>query len=92
MLSLKKVRTVIIFGSFSKGDWYKNSDIDLFIFGDEKDLNLKKYELKLGRDIQTFICKDKKELKKFNNRLIRNIVRGDFVKGDLSFLEVGING
>ncbi len=31
LLSLNKAKTVIIFGSTIKGDWYKDSDIDIFV-------------------------------------------------------------
>mgnify|MGYP001559114311 CR=1 FL=1 len=31
LASLPKARTVIIFGSFARSDWYSGSDIDLFI-------------------------------------------------------------
>ena len=35
LTTLKKAKTVILFGSFSRWDWHKDSDIDLFIFGDD---------------------------------------------------------
>lgn len=88
LLTLKKARTVVVFGSFSRGDWNKESDIDIFIYGDDDNFELGKYETKLHREIQTFVCKNKKQLKKFGPRLIRNILRGDLIKGDLRFLEV----
>lgn len=88
LLSLKKARTVIVFGSFSRGDWYKDSDIDLFVYGNADDLKTGKYESKLHRGIQTFVCRNKKELKRFGPRLVRNIIRGDLIKGDIRFLEV----
>ena len=78
--SLKKAKTIIIFGSFARADWYKESDIDLFVYG-YKTLNLRSYESRLKRDIQLFSCKNTKELKRFGSRLIRNILRGDVVKG-----------
>jgi len=88
---LKKAETVIIFGSFSRSDWYKNSDIDVFIYGDPEDLHIAPYELRLHRDIQLFICKNKKELKKYSIGLIRNIIKGNLIKGNLDFIGVGIN-
>lgn len=86
--SLKKAKTVIIFGSMSRSDWHKESDIDLFIFGNDDGLNLGKYELKLHRDIQLFTAKIKKDLKKMGSGLIRNILEGYRVKGNIDFLEV----
>jgi len=89
--SLEKARTVIVFGSFSKSDWYKNSDIDIFIYGDPEGLSITKYELKLHRDAQLFICRNKDELNNFGKGLIRNILKGNLLKGDLDFLREGTN-
>lgn len=91
LLSLKKVNTIILFGSFVRWDWHKYSDVDLFVFGDLDGLNLGKYELKLNRDIQLFACKNKKDLKKFGVGFVKNILKGDLIKGDLSFLKVSLN-
>jgi predicted nucleotidyltransferase len=86
--SLKKARTIIIFGSFTRWDWYKESDIDLFIYGNPEGLSIGRYEINLHRDIQVFICKNLKELKKLGKGLIRNIIKGDIIKGDIQFLKV----
>lgn len=88
LASLKSAKTIILFGSFSRWDWHKNSDIDLFIFGDDGDLEQAKYEKILNRQIQLFTCKDKKQFKKFNRELMVNIIKGDLIKGDLDFMEV----
>ena len=89
--SLQKAETIIIFGSFSRSDWYENSDIDIFIYGDPEGLKIVNYELKLHRNIQLFICNGKKELMKLGKGLIRNIIKGNLIKGNLDFIEVGIN-
>jgi predicted nucleotidyltransferase len=91
LTSLKKVKSVILFGSFTRSDWYKNSDIDLFIYGDTEGLKLAEYELKLKRHIQVFNCHNKKELNRFGDGLIRNIIKGNLLKGDIDFVKVGIN-
>jgi predicted nucleotidyltransferase len=88
---LEEAKTVIVFGSFTRWDWYKGSDIDVFIYGNPKGLSIGKYEIKLHRDIQLFICKSKKQLRKLGSGLIRNIVKGDIIKGDIHFLRVGLN-
>ncbi len=88
--SLKKAETVILFGSFARSDWYKGSDIDLFIYGDPEGLKIADYEIKLHKDIQLFVCQDKKELEKLGKPLIRNIIKGNLLKGNLDFLEVEI--
>ncbi len=91
LMSLPKARTVIIFGSFARSDWYNGSDIDLFIYGETEGLKLVKYEIKLNRDIQVFACSKKEELHKFGEGLIRNIIKGSIVKGDIDFVRVGVN-
>ena len=88
---LKKAKTIILFGSFARWDWYKESDIDIFIYGDPEGLNLARYELKLKKDIQLFTCKNKKDLKKLGPGLIQNIIQGNIIKGNLDFLKVKIN-
>ncbi len=89
--SLKNAKTVIIFGSMARWDWHNQSDIDLFILGDAKELEQGKYERGLKREIQLFTCKDESELKKFNKDLIKSIIQGDIIKGNLDFLNVGVN-
>ena len=73
LMSLPKAKTVIIFGSMSRWDWYEDSDIDLFIYGDDDKLEQGKYELKLHRGIQVFTARTKKDFEKFNSGLLRNI-------------------
>lgn len=89
--NLKKAKTVILFGSFSRSDWYTESDVDIFIYGDPEGLHIAPYELKLHKDIQLFICRDKTELTKLGSGLIRNIIKGNILKGDLDFVTVSIN-
>ena len=89
--SLQKVQTVILFGSFSRSDWYKHSDVDIFIYGDPEGLKIANYELKLHRDIQLVICQNKKELSKLGDGLIRNIIKGNLLKGNLDFVDVIVN-
>lgn len=92
LISLEKAKTVIIFGSMARSDWYDASDIDIFIYGDDAELEMGKYELKLNREIQLFTAKNKKALNKLGPGLLKNIAAGYFVKGSLDFLEVKING
>ncbi len=91
LMSLSKAKTVIIFGSFSRGDWYWDSDLDIFIYGDDEDFEKTKYEAKLKRDIQIFNAKDKGDLEKIGEDLIYNIIKGNLIKGDLDFIEVKIH-
>ncbi|MBD3304226.1 hypothetical protein GF343_03705 [Candidatus Woesearchaeota archaeon] len=91
LASLKKAKTVILFGSFARSDWYKDSDIDIFIYGDPEGLKVADYELKLHRDLQVFVCQEKKELSRLGKDLIRNIIKGNLIKGNLDFIKVEIN-
>lgn len=83
LLSLEKARTIIIFGSMVKGDWYKDSDIDVFIYGSADGLNKNLYEAKLNKKIELHIFKDKKDIKEVKTGLIRNVVNGYLVKGQI---------
>jgi len=87
-LQTLNAKSIIIFGSFSRSDWYKESDIDIFIFGDDNEFEQGKYETKLKRDIQLFTAKNEKDLNKIGKELLKNILKGYLVKGDLDFVEV----
>ncbi len=81
--SLKEAQAIILFGSFCRGDWHQQSDIDLFIYGKIKKLNLYPFQNKLKREIQIFTCKNKKELKRLGSDLLRSIIKGITLKGEL---------
>ena len=90
LLSLQKAKSIIIFGSIARGDWYKGSDIDIFIFGDAKGIEKNKYEIKLHRDIELHVFDSKKEIKAVKTGLINNIINGFIIKGNIQeFAEVG---
>ena len=82
LMSLKKAKMVIMFGSFARWDWYKNSDVDVFIYGSSEGLSVAKYEMKLHRDIQLFVCQDRKALARFGAGLVENILKGNIIKGE----------
>ena len=89
LLSLKTAKTIILFGSIIKGDWYKDSDIDIFIFGDISDFDKNIYELKLHTNIELHIFQNKEEIDEVKTGLIRNIVNGYVIKGQIQdFAEV----
>ncbi len=89
LLSLNKAKTVIIFGSIIKGDWYEDSDIDIFIFGDVSDFDKKVYELKLNKTIELHVFEDKEEITEVKTGLIKNIINGYVLKGQIQdFAEV----
>ena len=88
LLSLKEAKTVIIFGSFSRADWHAESDIDLFIYGNDDDLDIRTYSTLLNREIQLFTARNPADLEKFGSGLLRNILEGVLVKGKIEFVEV----
>lgn len=91
LCSLKNAKTIILFGSFVRSDWYKNSDIDIFIYGEPTGLKIAKYEMKLMKDIQVFVCREKNDLLKIGAALLKNILKGNLVKGDINFVKVSVN-
>ncbi len=65
---------IILFGSVRKGESNKESDVDLFVeSSSKKDLDLRKFERKIGHKIDLFIEPD---LKKLNSNLFNNVVNG----------------
>ena len=83
LLSLNNARTVIIFGSMARGDWYKDSDIDIFIYGDVGDFDKTIYELKLGKSIELHIFDTEKDIQDVKTGLIKNVINGYLVKGQI---------
>ena len=88
--TLKEAKVVIIFGSFSRWDWYDHSDIDIFIYGDDSKFDHYKFGFKLHREIQVHTAKDKKDLKRID-KMLPYIIQGDFIKGSIEDLGVEIN-
>ncbi len=79
---------IILFGSFSKAEDISSSDIDLLIITPlKKDLNLEKFEKKLGHKIQIFTHsnKDIKNIMKRNKELLNSWINGITIEG---FFEV----
>lgn len=71
---------IVLFGSCAKGEDIEGSDIDIFIQAQEKELNLKKYEIILGRKIQLFF---KEDFGKLPAELRNNIINGIIIYGYL---------
>ncbi|MDP2750629.1 MAG: nucleotidyltransferase domain-containing protein [Nanoarchaeota archaeon] len=83
LLSLKTAKTVILFGSIAKGDWYKGSDIDVFVFGDISDFDKNIYEHKLKKKIELHVFQNKKEIDEVKTGLIKNVINGYVIKGQI---------
>ncbi|MFH1849346.1 MAG: nucleotidyltransferase domain-containing protein [archaeon] len=90
LVSLAGAKVIILFGSFARSDWYRQSDIDIFIYGDDDNFEQGKYELKLNREIQVHNARNRSDLKKMAN-LLPHIISGIFIKGSISDLGVTIS-
>ncbi|MBT5272499.1 nucleotidyltransferase domain-containing protein [Candidatus Woesearchaeota archaeon] len=76
--------TIILFGSYSRGEDTEDSDIDIFVETVLKEkIDLSKFEKRLKKDIQLFVLKNLKEIS--NNHLANNILNGITLNG---FIEV----
>ena len=75
-------KAIVLFGSYSKGEDIKKSDIDLFVECKKEDLNLKFFEKKLKRKIELHFKENfnsyPKELK---NNILNGIVLCGFLEG-----------
>ncbi len=90
--SIKGIKTAILFGSFARGDWGKSSDIDIFIYGNDKDFNRGEFETKTKREMQLFSYQTPDKIKReLDPKLIPNIVKGFNIKGSLEPFEVSIH-
>jgi len=72
---------VVLFGSLSKAEVTKNSDVDITIFGNKKELNLKNFESKLNRKIQVLWFNSINDIS--NKDLANNIMNGYILIGRL---------
>ncbi len=86
LTTLPGAKVIILFGSFSRWDWYSESDIDLFIYGNDDKLDIATYETALKREIQVFTVKNEEELRKFSSGLLQNIINGYRIKGRIDDL------
>lgn len=83
LLSIKTAKTIIFFGSIAKGDWYRNSDIDIFVFGNMVGFNKHEYERKLHRKIELHMFQNKEEIREVKTGLLKNIINGYLIKGQI---------
>jgi len=72
--------TIIVFGSYSKGEDIEDSDIDLFVECEKKELDVGKFEKKLSREIQIHFNKNLNNLSK---ELRNNILNGIVLYGNI---------
>jgi len=72
---------IVLFGSGSRGEDTKGSDIDLFVQAREKEINLKKYENILRRKINILF---EGKISSLSRELLNNIVNGQVLYGHLT--------
>ena len=78
-----------MFGSFSRADWYDDSDIDIFIYGKDDAFEQGRFEKRLKRNIQVFNAANRHELQRYD-KMLPAIIGGDFIKGSAHDLGVDI--
>ena len=71
---------IILYGSHVRGESIEGSDIDLFIIGKYKDINLELYEDKLGKRIHLMYDQN---AEKIPSELKNNLINGIILKGYL---------
>jgi len=75
-------KAIVLFGSLSKLEVRKESDIDLAVFGSVKsEIALKKFEKELGRETHIMFYDS---LDKVNKELRLNLINGYIIRGYLS--------
>jgi predicted nucleotidyltransferase len=72
--------SIVLFGSFQRGEDSQNSDIDIFVESSEKIIDLQEFEKKLNKKIELHF---KEDFKKYPDELKNNIVNGETLKGFL---------
>jgi len=66
-------KSIILFGSFAKAEYIKDSDIDIFIQAKEQSIDLSKFEKKLKHKIHLFF---EENLNNLSKELFNNIING----------------
>ncbi len=75
-------KSIVLFGSYSRGEDIENSDIDLFVECKNEELDLKSFEKKLGRKIELhFNEKFTMYPKELKNNIINGVVLNGFLEG-----------
>lgn len=75
-------KSIVLFGSYQKGEDTEDSDIDIFVECKEEEVDISKFKKQLDRNIQIHF---KENIKKYPNELKNNLVNGIVLEG---YLEV----
>ncbi|MFH1511214.1 MAG: nucleotidyltransferase domain-containing protein [Candidatus Woesearchaeota archaeon] len=86
--SLKKAKTIVIFGSFARTDWHTESDVDIFIYGYPEEFRFGTMWEGLGmlgksRELSVHSYPSLEKIRSIHSGLMRNVVKGFFVKGSV---------
>lgn len=87
LLGLKEVRTIIVFGSMIRGDWYKDSDVDVFLYGKPGKFDEKAYEDALQHPVELHVFETLRDLRDVKTGLGKNVADGYLVKGTFRDLD-----
>lgn len=74
-----QIDTIILFGSYSRGEDVEKSDIDIAIIGKEKKLDLENYEKKLNKKINLEFLDLGKITKELKDSIINGIVLNGYI-------------
>lgn len=74
---------IVLYGSYVKGESIEHSDVDIFIIGKEKEINLGVFEKKLSKKVHLMFESD---VKKIPKELKNNLINGILLKGYLKIL------
>lgn len=69
---------IILYGSYAKGESLGNSDVDIFIIGKEKKINISQFEKKLKKGIHLL---SGEKIEKMPKELLNNLINGFVLKG-----------
>lgn len=72
--------SIVLYGSYSKGEDIEESDIDIIIIGDKINIEIRKYEKKLNRKIHLIFFNTEKEIP---SELMQNLKNGIILHGAL---------
>ena len=75
-----KPKTIILFGSVAKGTYHLGSDIDLFVQANYKQIDLSKFNKKIGFPVQLFF---EPKLQNLTKGLLENIYNGMVLVGSI---------
>lgn len=74
-------QVLILYGSYAKGEATENSDIDIFVMGKKKEIELDKFKNILGKEIHLMFDADFKSIsKELKNNLINGVILKGYIK------------